>query len=97
LETFRHSGLDIPGFIPGSEVWLWFEFQILSDQRPDYEMKRGFNAVQGSRNQKTLTFFVSWVPAQPYLLPNILHRIGGSNRRPVVEEILDLHLRRVCG
>jgi len=35
------------------------------------------------------------VPAQPNLLPNILHRIGGSNRRPVVEEILDLHLRDV--
>jgi len=30
---------------------------------------------------------------QPDLLPNILHRIGSSNRGPVVEEELDLHLR----
>lgn len=33
------------------------------------------------------------MPAQPDLLPNILHRIGSPNRGPIVEEILDLHLR----
>jgi hypothetical protein len=33
------------------------------------------------------------MPAQPDLLPNIPHRIGSSNCRPVVEEELDLHLR----
>lgn len=35
------------------------------------------------------------MPAQPNLLPDILHRIGSSNRGPVIEEILDLHLRNL--
>lgn len=33
------------------------------------------------------------MPAQPNLLPNIPHRIGSSNRGPIIKEILDLHLR----
>lgn len=55
---------------------------------------RGINEIQHClQGLTTLTFFVSWMPAQPDLLPDILHRIGSSNRGPVVEEILDLHLR----
>ena len=36
MKRFQHPNLDISRIIPGCGVWLWLEFQILGDQRPDY-------------------------------------------------------------
>ena len=41
------------------------------------------------------TFLETGVSSKTNLVPHIAHRVGSSNLRPVVEEVLYLHLFRV--
>ena len=85
-QTFLDSS---PGIVSG--CGLNSRFWAINGQTTQSEWVQ--HRPKELRSKTTPTFFVSWMPAQPDLLPNVLHRIGSSNRGPVVEEELDLHLR----
>ena len=45
MKRFQHPNSDISRIIPGCGVWLWLEFQILGDQRPNYVEREGLNTI----------------------------------------------------